>query len=100
MLGIMSTPIIFTRYAAISSSSRPGAGSVLHAHVSNELTIFVLVFQDHNYVPPVREEYRELFRGKIDLDHLTADAPVVVLLRIVLQQLIGWVRAPPLDSSH
>ncbi|KAH8681287.1 fatty acid desaturase-domain-containing protein [Xylariales sp. PMI_506] len=45
---------------------------------------------DLNYVPPVRDEYRELFRGKIDLDHLVEDAPWVVLARIVFQQLIGW----------
>jgi hypothetical protein len=50
-------------------------------------------------VPPVREEYHELFRGKIDLDHLTADAPVVVLLRVVLQQVIGWVRVDALRTS-
>ncbi|KAK9422346.1 hypothetical protein SUNI508_04702 [Seiridium unicorne] len=45
---------------------------------------------DLNYVPPVREEYSELIRGKVDLDHLVEDAPLVVLIRIVVQQLIGW----------
>ncbi|KAI0024877.1 fatty acid desaturase-domain-containing protein [Xylariomycetidae sp. FL0641] len=45
---------------------------------------------DLNYVPPARTEYRELLRGKIDLDHMAEDAPVVVFLRILLQQLIGW----------
>jgi bifunctional Delta-12/omega-3 fatty acid desaturase len=45
---------------------------------------------DLNYVPPMREEYKELFRGKIDLDHLVEDVPLVVLLRIVFQQAIGW----------
>ncbi|KAK7956739.1 delta-12 fatty acid desaturas-like protein [Apiospora aurea] len=45
---------------------------------------------DLNYVPPIRGEYQELFRGQIDLDHMVEDAPFVVLLRIVFQQLIGW----------
>ncbi|KAI1338333.1 fatty acid desaturase-domain-containing protein [Xylariaceae sp. FL0016] len=45
---------------------------------------------DLNYVPPTRDEYGELFRGKVDLDELVEDAPVVVLLRIILQQVIGW----------
>jgi bifunctional Delta-12/omega-3 fatty acid desaturase len=45
---------------------------------------------DLNYVPPARDEYSELFRGRVDLEHLAEDAPVVVLLRILLQQLIGW----------
>ncbi|KAK8011214.1 hypothetical protein PG990_010179 [Apiospora arundinis] len=45
---------------------------------------------DLNYVPPLREEYQELFRGQIDIDHMVEDAPIVVLLRIVFQQLIGW----------
>ncbi|KAI1881384.1 hypothetical protein JX265_000210 [Neoarthrinium moseri] len=45
---------------------------------------------DLNYVPPMRQEYSELFRGRVDLDHLVEDAPVVVLLRIIFQQAIGW----------
>ncbi|KAK8090710.1 delta-12 fatty acid desaturas-like protein [Apiospora phragmitis] len=45
---------------------------------------------DLNYVPPLRDEYQELFRGQMDLDHMVEDAPFVVLLRILFQQLIGW----------
>jgi hypothetical protein len=47
---------------------------------------------DLNYVPPTRTEYRELFRGevRVDFDHAVEDAPLVVLLRIVLQEVIGW----------
>lgn len=45
---------------------------------------------DLNYVPPMRDEYTELFRGKIDLEHLVEDAPLYVLTRIVFQQAIGW----------
>ncbi|KAF7527878.1 hypothetical protein G7054_g10316 [Neopestalotiopsis clavispora] len=45
---------------------------------------------DLNYVPPQRDEYAELFRGKIDLNHMSEDAPIVVLLRIIMQQIIGW----------
>ncbi|KAI1253551.1 hypothetical protein MGN70_005761 [Eutypa lata] len=54
------------------------------------------VATDLNYVPPTKAEYRELLRGSVsasadlDVDHLVEDAPAVVLLRIVLQQLVGW----------
>ncbi|KAK7756734.1 hypothetical protein SLS62_001177 [Diatrype stigma] len=59
------------------------------------------VSTDLNYVPPTRAEYRELLRGPrpipepepdagLDVDHLVEDAPAVVLLRIVLQQVVGW----------
>ncbi|KAI1259964.1 fatty acid desaturase-domain-containing protein [Xylariaceae sp. FL1019] len=65
---------------------------------------------DLNYVPPSREEYRTMFgnrskRGQEALqkkfeaegkesgihdDDVFEDAPFVVLLRIILQQVIGW----------
>ncbi|KAK8119054.1 uncharacterized protein PG998_003680 [Apiospora kogelbergensis] len=45
---------------------------------------------DLNYVPPLRDEYQELFRGQIEIDHMIEDAPIVVLLRILFQQLVGW----------
>ncbi|KAK8128190.1 hypothetical protein PG984_009298 [Apiospora sp. TS-2023a] len=45
---------------------------------------------DLNYVPPLRNEYQELFRGQLDLDHMIEDAPLVVLVRILFQQLVGW----------
>ncbi|KAI1503075.1 delta-12 fatty acid desaturas-like protein [Biscogniauxia marginata] len=47
---------------------------------------------DLNYVPPLREEYKTMFTlGKNEAwDDLMEDAPVVVFLRILLQQVIGW----------
>jgi omega-6 fatty acid desaturase (delta-12 desaturase) len=70
------------------------------------------VSADLNYVPPSREEYRTLFGrdrhahddeigksgdGECERDQdrdvqddILEDAPFVVLLRIVLQQVIGW----------
>lgn len=48
------------------------------------------VSTDLNYVPPLRAEYAELFRGNIDMEHLAEDAPIVVLLRILIQQIVGW----------
>ncbi|POR36004.1 Omega-6 fatty acid desaturase, endoplasmic reticulum [Tolypocladium paradoxum] len=46
--------------------------------------------KDHNYVPPQKHEYAELFQGKVDIHEATEDAPVVLLLRVILQQVIGW----------
>ncbi|KAI1326234.1 fatty acid desaturase-domain-containing protein [Xylariaceae sp. FL0255] len=75
-----------------------------HHQYANNVSI------DLNYVPPSREEYRTMFgrsstRGReaikaaaaadgkethIHEDDVFEDAPFVVLMRIVLQQLIGW----------
>jgi omega-6 fatty acid desaturase (delta-12 desaturase) len=63
-----------------------------HHQFANNMSV------DLNYVPPQREEYHELFRSNIDLEHLVEDAPVVVLLRILLQQLIGWPWVSNLQS--
>jgi fatty acid desaturase len=50
--------------------------------------------KDHNYVPPQKEEYAvSLGLSAETLDNITEmteDAPLVVLLRIFLQQLLGW----------
>ena len=46
---------------------------------------------DHNYVPPRRSEYLQAIgtftRG---LNELTEDAPVLIFLRILMQQLLGF----------
>ncbi|KAI0392127.1 fatty acid desaturase-domain-containing protein [Xylariaceae sp. FL0594] len=74
-----------------------------HHQYANNISI------DLNYVPPSHEEYRTLFRGKKqqqqqvapnneggahdhdhDHDDIYEDAPFVIFLRIVLQQVIGW----------
>ena len=46
---------------------------------------------DHNYVPPKREEYKSSLLVRLDrFEEITEDSPFVVLLRIVLQQVVGW----------
>lgn len=57
--------------------------------------------QDHNYVPPRRHEYSELFKrkGDFELREMTEDAPIVILARVILQQLIGWVCLHPIRFS-
>ena len=47
--------------------------------------------KDLNYVPLRRDTYAAKFGLKPgELDDLGEDAPIVVFLRIMLQQLIGW----------
>lgn len=51
------------------------------------------LLKDHNYVPPLREEYAASLSLPLDtgrLEELTEDSPIVTLLRILLQQLIGF----------
>ncbi|OJJ42575.1 hypothetical protein ASPZODRAFT_76443 [Penicilliopsis zonata CBS 506.65] len=47
--------------------------------------------RDLNYVPPQRAEYaRKIGRAIEMLDDIGQDAPLVLFLRILLQQAIGW----------
>jgi fatty acid desaturase len=47
--------------------------------------------KDLNYVPPQRNQYAEKIGQAVEtLDELGQDAPAVLFLRIVLQQVIGW----------
>ncbi len=47
--------------------------------------------KDLNYVPPQRKEYAEKIRHSVEfLDEVGQDAPIVLFLRILLQQTIGW----------
>lgn len=47
--------------------------------------------KDHNYVPPRRHQYiTSLFQTIQKMDELTEDSPVFTLLRIILQQLLGF----------
>ncbi|KAF2762577.1 delta-12 fatty acid desaturas-like protein [Pseudovirgaria hyperparasitica] len=50
--------------------------------------------KDHNYVPPRKAEYLARLSRSLDsldpLAHLAEDSPLSTLLRIVLQQLVGW----------
>ncbi|APA10889.1 hypothetical protein sscle_07g056590 [Sclerotinia sclerotiorum 1980 UF-70] len=46
---------------------------------------------DHNYVAPRRSEYQKFFGPRIEaIEDLTEDAALVTLLRILLQQVLGW----------
>lgn len=46
---------------------------------------------DLNYVPPQRSEYAQKIGVAVEkLEEVGQDAPVVLLLRILLQQTIGW----------
>ncbi|KAL9115149.1 MAG: hypothetical protein Q9227_000943 [Pyrenula ochraceoflavens] len=46
---------------------------------------------DHNYVPPRREEYMTHFSGSTNkLGEATEDAPIVTILRLLVQQLLGF----------
>ncbi|KAI0600938.1 delta-12 fatty acid desaturas-like protein [Biscogniauxia sp. FL1348] len=57
-----------------------------HHQYANNMSV------DLNYVPPMRDEYKIMFsRGENEAwDELMEDTPVVVFLRILLQQVIGW----------
>ncbi|QUC22022.1 uncharacterized protein UV8b_06263 [Ustilaginoidea virens] len=47
--------------------------------------------KDLNYVPPNRPEYASKIGQAVDtLEHVGQDSPLVLLLRILLQQAIGW----------
>lgn len=47
--------------------------------------------KDLNYVPPQRGEYSKQIRAAADtLEDVGQDAPLVLFLRIILQQVIGW----------
>ncbi|KAK5941996.1 hypothetical protein PMZ80_005947 [Knufia obscura] len=49
------------------------------------------VEEDHNYVPPKRDQYlAKLGLKPGQFDELTEDAPAVLFIRIIIQQLIGW----------
>lgn len=47
--------------------------------------------KDLNYIPPQRNEYTHKIGAALDkIDEVREDTPVVLTLRIILQQLIGW----------
>lgn len=49
--------------------------------------------KDHNYVPPQKEQYAEslMFNSNTEkLEELTEDVPFVTLMRIVMQQVLGF----------
>ena len=49
------------------------------------------LLKDHNYVPPVQGEYAESLSLDVNrLEELTEDSPIITLLRILLQQIIGF----------
>ena len=99
--------LLLTPYFAWKSTHRR------HHIYANNLTM------DHNYVPPQREDYKaSLTFNSEGSQTVLEDSPIFVLLRILLQQVIGFpwylltnisaapgsfVRAPsksPFDKSH
>ncbi|MCJ1246811.1 hypothetical protein MMC30_004020 [Trapelia coarctata] len=47
--------------------------------------------KDHNYVPPRYSDYAASLRSKLErLEDFTEDSPIHTLLRILLQQIMGW----------
>jgi fatty acid desaturase len=81
-VGFITHSALLTPYFAWQSTHRR------HHIYANNLA------KDHNYVPPKKEEYaNSLGMSAETLDNIkemTEDAPIVVLARIILQQLVGW----------
>ncbi len=47
--------------------------------------------KDHNFVPPQREEYASSLTFDVHrLEELTEDSPLITVLRLVLQQILGF----------
>jgi fatty acid desaturase len=78
-VGFILHSFLLTPYFAWKSSHRR------HHIYANNLE------KDHNYVPPKRESYVASVILNVErLDEITEDTPFVVLLRIVLQQVVGF----------
>lgn len=70
---------LFTPYFSWKSSHRQ------HHIYANNLA------KDHNYVPPLREEYANSLLLDVNrLEELTEDAPLYTFFRIVIQQVMGF----------
>jgi fatty acid desaturase len=82
IVGFICHSALLTPYFAWQSTHRR------HHIYANNLA------KDHNYVPPKKDEYAGSFgisAEKLDeILEMTEDAPIVVFLRIILQQLLGW----------
>ncbi|GJN81796.1 hypothetical protein PLIIFM63780_005332 [Purpureocillium lilacinum] len=46
--------------------------------------------KDHIYVPPKKDDYKEMIKGKVSVEEITEDAPIVLVLRLIVQQVCGW----------
>ncbi|KAK7184481.1 fatty acid desaturase [Paraphaeosphaeria sporulosa] len=79
VLGFILHSSLLTPYFSWKSSHRR------HHIYANNLA------KDHNYVPPTRISYAEslLFQAN-RLEELTEDSPVVIIFRILIQQLLGF----------
>lgn len=43
-------------------------------------------------MPPKKDDYKEMIKGKVSVEEITEDAPIVLVLRLIVQQVCGWVR--------
>lgn len=78
-VGFVLHILLLTPYFAWKSTHRR------HHIYANNLTL------DHNYVPPQRQEYESsLMLTSERFEDLIEDSPIFVLLRIILQQAIGF----------
>jgi fatty acid desaturase len=81
-VGFLCHSALLTPYFAWQSTHRR------HHIYANNLA------KDHNYVPPKKEEYAVSLGLSAEtlnnITEMTEDAPILVLLRIILQQLFGW----------
>ena len=78
-VGFILHILLLTPYFAWKSTHRR------HHIYANNLTM------DHNYVPPQRQEYESsLMLTSERFEDLVEDSPIFVLLRIILQQAIGF----------
>lgn len=78
-VGFILHSVLLTPYFSWKSTHRR------HHIYANNLIL------DHNYVPPQRSEYASsLLFDVARLEELTEDSPIIIFLRIILQQLVGW----------
>lgn len=78
-VGFLIHSALLTPYFSWKSTHRR------HHIYANNLTM------DHNYVPPQWKEYKSRLPFSVDrVEELTEDSPIVVLLRLVLQQSLGF----------
>jgi hypothetical protein len=101
---ILTTTALTGGHSAFSSSSllNDTVGWILHSALLNPYFSWKSTHRrhhiyannlskDHNYVPPVAHSYASALGVKLEeLADLGEDAPIVLLVRIILQQAIGW----------
>ncbi|KAF4636425.1 hypothetical protein G7Y89_g1667 [Cudoniella acicularis] len=90
-LGFILHSLLLTPYFSWQSSHRR------HHIYANNLS------KDHNYVPPQRSEYLASLIVEIKkVEELTEDSPIVIIIRILIQQIFGfpWYLATNITASE